>query len=158
MRAMTAIAIRFIQHYKAILNASPGSCRLNERSAKTRIFFVRRERKRRNSGALPRISDDVWRKKDHFRASSEERGSFPKLHRSFLPQALRCKQQPLINAVARFDTDNARLLQPCFGPLANPHGQHRITIGKQLHQAPLVRIVFFANILATAIPQAGTRL
>ena len=34
MRAMTAIAIRFIQHYKAILNASPGSCRLNERSAK----------------------------------------------------------------------------------------------------------------------------
>ena len=138
MRAMTAIAIRFIQHYKAILNASPGSCRLNERSAKIRIFFVRRERKRRNSGALPRISDDVWRKKDHFRASSEERGSFPQSHGPFLPQTFRCKQQSLVNAVARFDADNARLLQPRFGALSNAHGQYRITVGEQLHETAFV--------------------
>lgn len=50
--------------------------------AKTRNFFVKRERKRRNSGAMPRLSDKVWRKKICFGAKCEQCSSSVKERRS----------------------------------------------------------------------------
>ena len=82
----------------------------------------------------------------------------PQSHGPLLPQAFRRKQQSFVNAVARFDADNARLLQPRFGALSNAHGQYRITVGEQLHEAAFMQIIFLADILSPALPQARARL